>query len=119
MKIEKECHITALVMVKNESLTIERTLDSLFNDDATCKVDRIAIFDTGSTDDTLEKCKTYANKTTWSPKKTSSLIFPCPETNQGTGLNRWTQIGSSFWTRTTNSEMQTACESSWMKRRPK
>lgn len=75
MKIEKECHITALVMVKNESLTIERTLDSLFNDDATCKVDRIAIFDTGSTDDTLEKCKTYANKTDLVTKEDEFVDF--------------------------------------------
>ena len=51
--------IFALLMVKNESTTIRYSLKSL-NDN----VDNIYIYDTGSTDDTLEICKEFENVVT-------------------------------------------------------
>ena len=51
-------HITALLMIKNESDRIAVTLESLNVD---C-IDRIAIYDTGSGDDTLDICNSFTNK---------------------------------------------------------
>ncbi len=51
-------HITALLMVKNESKRIGVTLESLNVD---C-IDRIAVYDTGSGDNTLDICRDFTFK---------------------------------------------------------
>ena len=51
-------HITALLMVKNESKRIGVTLESLNVD---C-IDRIAVYDTGSGDNTLDICRDFTCK---------------------------------------------------------
>jgi glycosyltransferase involved in cell wall biosynthesis len=59
-------HIGLLMMLKNEQKRLQVTLDSLIDDQKQCKVDSIMVYDTGSTDNTLdilsEFCKTHRVK---------------------------------------------------------
>jgi len=57
-KIKKMVHIAVLMMVKNETKRLRTTLDSIRD-----FADSLVIFDTGSTDDTIDICHNFSKET--------------------------------------------------------
>lgn len=80
--------IILLLMIKNESRIIERCLDHAFP-----HVDAIAILDTGSTDDTVERAKAFLD-----PKGKPFLIASDPFKNFGYSRTKSFQVAQQLCT---------------------